>query len=378
MVILVEAQDGHVTQGVGGGVEVFRDRKVLLFVANRMQVLHKTVSEPPLGLTDIEDTTSGAADARDHIDGCAGEPLSDVNGLFGALDGGEEGRCRGRPLPSGVLGPAASGSCGFKPYSKALTTSSRAVLYTVGTGKMQCPGDLGEWEQFSEEEEDTGSEDVEADVIHDIAQQKLKREDPAQKVVQCWSQAAEEFLQDCLDSMGWSTFKNSVDNLDGNMDELGNPLPTRHATFKSDDTGLYRKSRYNLHKAIRDAKRQYEASKTKQLIIDYRNKGGRQAPIHINGAEVERVESVKFLGVTITSNLSWTTHIDVKKAKQRLFSFKRLRKFSVSIRTLTNFYRFTTKSILSGCIVAWYGNFQDWKKPQIVANTAQTITQANL
>eukprot|EP00061_Rhincodon_typus_P002534 g17826.t1 len=71
-----EAQDGHVVQGVGGQVEVVRDWKVLSFVANR--ALYRAVSEPPLGLTDVEEATSGAADAVDHIGGCAGEYLSDV------------------------------------------------------------------------------------------------------------------------------------------------------------------------------------------------------------------------------------------------------------------------------------------------------------
>eukprot|EP00061_Rhincodon_typus_P010527 g34887.t1 len=65
-----------------------RDRKVLSFVANRAQVLYKVVSKPPLGLTDVEEATSGAADAVDHIGRCAGEHLSDVKGLFGAWDGG--------------------------------------------------------------------------------------------------------------------------------------------------------------------------------------------------------------------------------------------------------------------------------------------------
>eukprot|EP00061_Rhincodon_typus_P016508 g44767.t1 len=36
--------------------------------------------------------------------------------------------------------------------------------------------------------------------------------------------------------------------------------------------------------------------KTAELIIDFRKKGGEHAPIYINGAEVERVESGKFLG----------------------------------------------------------------------------------
>eukprot|EP00061_Rhincodon_typus_P012416 g38137.t1 len=45
------------------------------------------------------------------------------------------------------------------------------------------------------------------------------------------------------------------------------------------------------------------------------------APIHIDRAEMERVESVKFLGVTIKDDLSWTSHVDatVKKAQQHLF-----------------------------------------------------------
>eukprot|EP00061_Rhincodon_typus_P017042 g45566.t1 len=36
--------------------------------------------------------------------------------------------------------------------------------------------------------------------------------------------------------------------------------------------------------------------KTKELIIDFRKKGGEHVPSYINGAEVERVESTKFLG----------------------------------------------------------------------------------
>eukprot|EP00061_Rhincodon_typus_P005492 g25059.t1 len=87
IVTLEEAQDGHVTQGLGGGVEMVRNQKVFSFVANRVQVFYKAVSEPLLGLTDIEEATLGAADAIDHIDGCAGEHLSGVEGVFGAWDG---------------------------------------------------------------------------------------------------------------------------------------------------------------------------------------------------------------------------------------------------------------------------------------------------
>eukprot|EP00061_Rhincodon_typus_P000694 g12469.t1 len=87
MMTLEKAQGGHVIQGVGGGIEVVRDWEVLSFVANRAQVLYKAVSRPPLGLTDVEEATLGAADAVYHINGCAGEHLSDVEGVFGSLDG---------------------------------------------------------------------------------------------------------------------------------------------------------------------------------------------------------------------------------------------------------------------------------------------------
>eukprot|EP00061_Rhincodon_typus_P007808 g29868.t1 len=110
-----------------------------------------------------------------------------------------------------------------------------------------------------------------------------------------------------------------------------------------------------------------------------RQKGGERIPIYINGTEAERVKSIKFLRVTITNNLSWTSHIDVtvKKAQQCLFFLRRLRKFVMSIRSLTNSYRCATENILSGCITAWYGNrsAQDRKKLQKVVCIAQTITE---
>jgi hypothetical protein len=49
-------------------------------------------------------------------------------------------------------------------------------------------------------------------------------------------------------------------------------------------------------------------SKTKELIVDYRERRAEHIPININGAGAERVESFKFLGVHITNDLSWSKH----------------------------------------------------------------------
>ena len=76
-------------------------------------------------------------------------------------------------------------------------------------------------------------------------------------------------------------------------------------------------------------------NKTKEMIIDLRE----QPPIYIDGTVVERVESFKFLGLHITDKLKWSTHTDsvVKKVQQHLFNLRRLKKFGLSPKTLTNF-----------------------------------------
>eukprot|EP00061_Rhincodon_typus_P011123 g35913.t1 len=94
-------------------------------------------------------------------------------------------------------------------------------------------------------------------------------------------------------------------------------------------------------------------SKMKEPVIDFRKWSGGHSPICINIAEVEMVDKVKFLGVMITNNLSWSAHIDSRCA---------------------------IESIPSGCITAQFSNCysKDRKKPQRVVNTAQSIMQVSL
>ena len=123
-------------------------------------------------------------------------------------------------------------------------------------------------------------------------------------------------------------------------------------------------------------------NKTKELIVDFRKQQREQPSIHIDGTVVERVGSFKFLGVHITDKLKWSTHTDsmVKKVQQNLFNLRRLKKFGLSPKTLTNFYRCTIESILSGCITAWYGHCSahNCKALQRVVRSAQHITGGKL
>eukprot|EP00061_Rhincodon_typus_P012824 g38805.t1 len=79
-----------------------------------------------------------------------------------------------------------------------------------------------------------------------------------------------------------------------------------------------------LQQLLRDSKDMFIAnyfegfSKIKELVIDFRKRSGWLTPVCINGAEVEMVETVKFLGVMTINNLSWPTHVNVMVKKAQL------------------------------------------------------------
>ncbi len=62
-------------------------------------------------------------------------------------------------------------------------------------------------------------------------------------------------------------------------------------------------------------------------------------------------KQLKFLGVHITEDLTWSAHTDavLKKSHQRLFFLRWLRKFGMSPSILRSFYTCTVESILTGC-----------------------------
>ncbi len=124
-------------------------------------------------------------------------------------------------------------------------------------------------------------------------------------------------------------------------------------------------------------------SKTKELIVYFRKRQQRPyTPLMISGTPVERVSSFKYLGVNISEDLTWTAHIQtqVKKARQRLYHLRQLRKFRVSPAILKTFYSGAIESVLTQCIAVWYGNSsnQDCKALQRVVRLAERISGSTL
>ncbi len=148
------------------------------------------------------------------------------------------------------------------------------------------------------------------------------------------------------------------------------------------DETAYREEVSTLTKWCQENHLSLNIDKTKELVVDYRRQSREHTPITIDKTPVERVTSFKFLGVHITEDLTWSAHTDavLKKAHQRLFFLRRLRKFGTSPSILRSFYTCTVESILTGCITAWFGNSTAGNRRalQRVVRTARHIVGGEL
>eukprot|EP00061_Rhincodon_typus_P002988 g19004.t1 len=66
--------------------------------------------------------------------------------------------------------------------------------------------------------------------------------------------------------------------------------------ISNNDESEYRKEIVALVMCCNENNFSLNGGKTKEVVIFFRKKGGEHIPIYINGAEVKKVENVKFLG----------------------------------------------------------------------------------
>ncbi|KAL0193319.1 hypothetical protein M9458_011615, partial [Cirrhinus mrigala] len=98
--------------------------------------------------------------------------------------------------------------------------------------------------------------------------------------------------------------------------------------------------------------------KTVEMIIDFRRNPPALPPLTIMDSTVATVESFRFLGTNISQDLKWDNHIDsiVKKAQQRLYFLRQLRKFNLPQELLKQFYSAIIRSVLCSSITVWFGS----------------------
>ncbi len=94
------------------------------------------------------------------------------------------------------------------------------------------------------------------------------------------------------------------------------------------------------------------------------------------------VESFRLLGTTISRDLKWDNHIDsiVKKAQQRIYYFRQLRKFNLPQELLKTFYSAIIESVLCTSITAWFSSAtkSDHRRLRRVVRTAERIIGTTL
>ncbi|KAI3376031.1 hypothetical protein L3Q82_016564 [Scortum barcoo] len=91
--------------------------------------------------------------------------------------------------------------------------------------------------------------------------------------------------------------------------------------------------------------------KTKEMIVDFRRGRHLPSPLYIGGTAVEVVSSFRYLGVHISDDLTWSKNTSclIRKAHQRLYFLRRLRRAGLGSSVLTSFYRCVVESVLSSC-----------------------------
>ncbi len=105
-------------------------------------------------------------------------------------------------------------------------------------------------------------------------------------------------------------------------------------------------------------------------------------PLTITDSTVAAVESFRFLGTTISQDLKWDNRIDsiAKKAQQRLYFLRQLRKFNLPQELLKRFYAAIIESVLCSSITVWFGSATktDIRRLQRTVRTAERIIGAPL
>ncbi|KAI4880646.1 hypothetical protein NFI96_001018 [Prochilodus magdalenae] len=152
--------------------------------------------------------------------------------------------------------------------------------------------------------------------------------------------------------------------------------------INKNDESAYREEVQRLTDWCRTNNLSLNVDKTKEMVVDFRKTRRDHSPLHIDGSAVEIVKSTKFLGVHLAEDLTWSlnTSTITKKAQQRLYFLRRLRKAHLPPPILTTFpQRKHIESILSSCITAWMESHSNaCSFGASVSNTGPPITNRNL
>ena len=109
-------------------------------------------------------------------------------------------------------------------------------------------------------------------------------------------------------------------------------------------------------------------SKTKELLFSFSKQPSVALPaVHLENQIIERTPSAKLLGIYITDDLKWNTHINhiTKKASQRLYMLSTLKKAGVPQADLLTIYTAKIRSVVEYGCECWHPGLTDYLNKQI-------------
>ena len=105
-------------------------------------------------------------------------------------------------------------------------------------------------------------------------------------------------------------------------------------------------------------------NKTKLIVFNPCKKRDFMPEITLNGHELEVVEEIRLLGITLRSDMKWTSNTQqmVSKASKRLWILRRLKKLGATQKDLVDVYVKQIRCILELAVPAWQGSLSQAEK----------------
>ena len=97
-------------------------------------------------------------------------------------------------------------------------------------------------------------------------------------------------------------------------------------------------------------------TKSKEFIISFVKDPKLLDPLTVNSLPLESINTTKLLGVHLSSDLKWSTHVEAvcAKASKRLFALRSLKRSGVSPRDLRSVYSYFIRPVLEYACPVWH------------------------
>uniref|UniRef100_A0AAV2J000 SCAN box domain-containing protein n=1 Tax=Knipowitschia caucasica TaxID=637954 RepID=A0AAV2J000_KNICA len=160
--------------------------------------------------------------------------------------------------------------------------------------------------------------------------------------------------------------------------------------ISNNDESAYRREVDRLVSWCSGNNLELNAQKTVEMIVDFRKSTVPPPPPSVMDSPITSVESFRFLGTTITQDLKWEPTISslIKKAQQRMYFLRQLRKAKLPAQMLVQFYTAIIESILTSSVTSsvtssitvWFAGatVRDKQRLQRIVRSAEEVIGRSL